>query len=242
MRLTDYNVLSFDCYGTLIDWETGIVENLKLLTNKLKTAPQPDKILETHAICEARVQARHPTMKYSKLLAEVYKQIAAEWDIKVKPEESELYGNSVGSWPAFEDSVRSLKILKEHFQLAILSNVDNSSFSKSNKRLGIDFDYIFTAEDVGTYKPNPKNFEFMLQNLAVSGIAKNQVLHVAESLFHDHIPANKFEIDNCWIYRRHQKEGFGATKTPEKMPTFKFQFNSLVELADTAQKQTSKSN
>ncbi len=236
MRLTDYKVLSFDCYGTLIDWETGIVENLKPLTDKLKIVPQPDQILETHAVCEARSQAKNPTMKYSNLLAEVYKQIATDWEIKVNPDECEAYGNSVGSWPVFEDSVSSLQILKENFQLAILSNVDNSSFSKSNKKLEVEFDYIFTAEDVGTYKPNPKNFEFMLQNLAANGITKNQVLHVAESLFHDHIPANKFELDNCWIYRRHQKEGFGATKTPEKMPTFNFQFNSLEELSKAVHK------
>ncbi len=235
LNLTDYTVLSFDCYGTLIDWEAGIVENLKPLTDKLGSVAEEDKILETHAIYEARVQAKFPSMKYSQLLAEVYKQIAAEWGIAINAEDSVVYGNSVGAWPVFGDSVRSLKILKEHFQLAILSNVDNSSFSKSNKRLEVEFDYIFTAEDVGSYKPNPRNFEFMLQNLSAKGISRHQVLHVAESLFHDHVPANQFEIDNCWIYRRHQKEGFGATKTPEKMPAFKFQFNSLEDFAEAVQ-------
>lgn len=236
MRLSDYKVLSFDCYGTLIDWEAGIVENLKPLASKLNIVPEPDQILETHAIFEAQTQAKFPAMRYSILLAEVYKQIASAWGISVNSKDCELYGNSVGSWPVFEDSVRSLKILKENFQLAILSNVDNFSFSKSNKNLEVEFDYIFTAEDVGTYKPNPKNFEFMLQNLSAGGISKNQILHVAESLFHDHIPANQFNIDNCWIYRRHQKKGFGATKTPEIMPTFKFQYNSLEELSEAVQK------
>ena len=230
MKLTDYKVLSFDCYGTLVDWETGIVENLRPLTAKLADVPPPDKILATHAMFEAKIQASQPTLKYSLLLAEVYSQIAAEWSIKVVPEDCRRYGNSVGSWPVFDDTVRALQSLHEHFQLAILSNVDKASFRKSNERLGVAFDFIFTAEDVGTYKPNPGNFEFMLAQLRASGIAKNQILHVAESLFHDHIPANQFELDNCWIYRRHGKEGFGATKTPEKTPSFKYRFNSLQEL------------
>ncbi len=237
MRLNDYKVFSFDCYGTLIDWETGIVENLKPLTCRLNSALQADTILEIHAICESRIQARYPTMKYSDLLAKVYQDIAGQWNISIDVDESVKYGHSVGTWPAFKDSVEALKVLKKHFQLAILSNVDGASFAKSNQKLSVNFDYIYTAEQVGSYKPNPRNFEFMLENLASEGIAKNQILHVAESLFHDHLPANQFDLDNCWIHRRYQKEGFGATKTPEKLPTVKFKFNSLKELAQQVQKQ-----
>ena len=232
MKLTDYKVLSFDCYGTLIDWESGILENLWPLIQKLDYTPVPDKVLETHAKFEARTQSLHPSLKYPQLLSRVYEQMAAEWDISIDPDESRNYGNSVGTWPAFDDSVSALKTLKKHFQLVILSNVDNTSFNKSNNRLEVEFDDIITAEDVGSYKPNPNNFRFMLGKLAQRGIEKHEILHVAESLFHDHIPANHFELDNCWIYRRYQKEGYGATKTPEKMPTFNFRYNSMKELAD----------
>ena len=232
MKLTEYKVLSFDCYGTLIDWESGILENLWPLIHKLDYTPVLDKVLELHAKFEARTQSFHPDLKYPQLLSRVYEQIAAEWDISIEPDESRNYGKSLGTWPAFDDSVSALKTLKKHFQLVVLSNVDNTSFSKSNNRLEVEFDNIITAEDVGSYKPNPNNFRFMLEKLAQKGIEKHEILHVAESLFHDHIPANQFELDNCWIYRRHQKEGYGATKTPEKMPTFNFRYNSMKELAD----------
>ena len=121
--------------------------------------------------------------------------------------------------------------LKQHFRLIILSNVDRQSFAGSNRRLGVDFDHIFTAEEIGSYKPDRRNFDYLLERLAEHGIAKSELLHVAQSLFHDHVPANQLGIASAWIDRRHDRDGAGATPLPEPMPRFDFRFTSLGELA-----------
>jgi 2-haloalkanoic acid dehalogenase type II len=112
----------------------------------------------------------------------------------------------------------------------ILSNVDNESFSFSNRKLGVEFDAVFTAEDIGSYKPSPRNFEYMLDKLSARDIAKDSLLHTAESLFHDHAPANDFGLATCWIHRRHAQGGFGATMNPGKTPHTDFRFTSMAEL------------
>ena len=114
----------------------------------------------------------------------------------------------------------------------ILSNVDRESFRHSNKKLGVEFDYIFTAQDIGSYKPDLRNFQFMSDNLARAGIEPTQILHTAESLYHDHIPAKKLGLATNWIYRRHDKQGFGATRPPTEEVRPDFRFNSLAEFAD----------
>ena len=129
-------------------------------------------------------------------------------------EECQAYGRSVGNWPAFPDSAEALQYLKKHYKLVILSNVDNESFAASNKRLQVTFDAILTAEDIGSYKPDDRNFRYMLEKLGGMGIGKEQILHTAESLFHDHEPANRAGLTSCWIYRRHGDTGFGATMAP----------------------------
>jgi 2-haloalkanoic acid dehalogenase type II len=142
------------------------------------------------------------------------------------------YGRSIQNWPALPDSVEALHYLKQHYKLAILSNVDNESFAASNEKLGVAFDAIYTAEDIGSYKPAAANFDYMLTMLKGLGYEKSDILHTAESLFHDHAPANRHELNSCWIYRRHGQEGFGATMTPGEMPRYNFRFNSLSEMVE----------
>ena len=122
--------------------------------------------------------------------------------------------------------------MKDHYKLVILSNVDNRSFAASNAKLGVEFDAIYTAEDVGSYKPSDRNFDYMLEKLAGLGIEKSNILHTAESMFHDHGPANRHGLASCWIYRRHQDEGFGATMNPGDMPHYDFRFTSMAEMAE----------
>ena len=141
------------------------------------------------------------------------------------------YGNSIKDWPAFPDSAEALAYLKKHYKLVILSNVDNESFAASNKKLGVTFDAVYTAEDIGSYKPASRNFDYMLDKLKTLGLEKGDILHTAESLFHDHRPANDQGLANCWIFRRFDKEGFGATMNPGVMPTYDFRFTSMAELA-----------
>ncbi len=232
MRLTDFNVLTFDCYGTLIDWESGMFAALRPLVAKAGNLSR-DTVLQAHARHESQQQLTTPTKRYSELLAVVYKRLAEDWSVAATWDECLAYGRSVKDWPAFPDSAEALSYLKQHYKLVILSNVDNESFAFSNKKLGVAFDAIFTAEDIGSYKPSPRNFDYMLEKLAGRGIAKGDILHTAESLFHDHGPANDFGLANCWIHRRHEEGGFGATMNPGQMPKTDFRFTSMAEMAET---------
>lgn len=237
MRLTDFNTLTFDCYGTLIDWETGMFEALKPLTDKVKAPLSRNAVLEAHARHESSQQRHTPTKRYSELLAIVYKRLAEEWGVSYTVEDCLRYGQSIRNWPAFPDSAGALQYLKKYYKLVILSNVDNESFNHSNRRLDVEFDAIYTAEDIGFYKPSLHNFEYMLEKLAGRGIGKDKILHTAESMFHDHKPANQMGLASCWIYRRHNDEGFGATMHPGAMPKFEFRFTSMADLARAHQEQ-----
>lgn len=230
MNLTNFKVLSFDCYGTLIDWETGMFAAYQPLLAKLTRPISKDKILETHARYEALQESKTPTMLYCKLLGVVHAQVAEELGLKTTAEEDQTFGNSVSTWPAFLDSAASLQYLKKYYKLVILSNVDRESFKGSNRWLQVDFDYIYTAQDIGSYKPDLNNFNYMLEELAKEGIQKQEILHTAESLFHDHLPANKLEIATAWIHRRHAMEGFGATHPPATMPHYDFKYTSMEEM------------
>jgi len=235
MKLTDFKALTFDCYGTLIDWESGMIEALKPLTGKLSRTLSPNEILEAHARHESSQQIQTPAMLYRELLGIVYRRLAEEWGVPVSWSECAAYGRSVKDWPAFADSAGALQYLKRHYKLVILSNVDNESFSGSNEKLKVDFDAIYTAEDIGSYKPSSRNFEYMLAKLKTLGIEKDEILHTAESLFHDHGPANSFGLASCWIYRRHDREGFGATMVPAEMPKTDFRFTSMAGLVKAHQ-------
>ncbi|MGC2783573.1 MAG: haloacid dehalogenase type II [Roseiarcus sp.] len=227
-KLTDFKALTFDCYGTLIDWESGMIEALKPLTSKASRALTRDEILEAHARHESSQQVQTPAKLYRDLLAVVYRRLAEEWGVAVSWTDCVAYGRSIRNWPAFADAAASLQYLKRHYKLAILSNVDNESFSFSNEKLGVNFDAVYTAEDCGSYKPSARNFDYMLAKLKTLGIDKSEILHTAESLFHDHGPANEQGLTSCWIHRRHGQEGSGATMALSKTPKYDFRFESLA--------------
>jgi putative hydrolase of the HAD superfamily len=236
MRISDFNVLTFDCYGTLIDWEGGMAAALKPLSDKAEPALTRNQILEAHAFHESSQQVQTPGRPYRDLLAIVYKRLAEQWGVHATHEDCVAYGRSVRDWPAFPDTAEALRYLKQHYRLVILSNVDNESFSFSNKKLGVDFDAVYTAEDIGSYKPARANFDYMLaklgRGLGGNPIGVKDILHTAESMFHDHKPANEIGLASCWIYRRHEDEGFGATMNPGEMPRYDFRFTSMGEMAE----------
>jgi len=232
MKLTDFKALTFDCYGTLIDWESGMVAALQPLVAKVGRPLSRNEVLEAHARCESTQQLHTPGKRYSDVLATVYRRLSEEWGVPASWEECQAYGRSVRDWPTFPDSAEALKQLKKRYKLVILSNVDNESFAASNAKLGVTFDAIYTAEDIGSYKPAQANFDYMLEALeAGHGIGKADILHTAESMFHDHKPANQTGLASCWIYRRHADTGFGATMNPGAMPRYDFRFTSLGEMA-----------
>ncbi|HEV7833967.1 MAG TPA: haloacid dehalogenase type II [Caballeronia sp.] len=235
MKLTDFDTLTFDCYGTLIDWETGIFQGLRPLLERVKQPLTRDQVLEAHARHESSQQKYTPAKRYQELLPIVYKRLAEEWQVPSTLDDCVAYGKSVQNWPAFDDSAEALRYLKKYYKLVILSNIDNESFTYSNVKLQVEFDAIITAEDVGSYKPSPRNFEYMLEKLGDRGIKKEKILHTAESLFHDHKPANEFGLASCWIYRRHDKEGFGATMNSGQQPKVDFRFNNMAGLVKAHQ-------
>ncbi|MCY4005469.1 MAG: haloacid dehalogenase type II [Rhodobacteraceae bacterium] len=239
MRLTQHKILSFDCYGTLIDWETGIINGLSPLASRSNHPLSEDQILEAHAYHESSQQRATPGMVYTKLLAVVHRRLAEDWNVPTRWEESLSYGESAGDWPAFGDSADSLKSLSSRFKLAILSNVDNRTFARSVQKLGVSFDAVFTAEDIGSYKPSTGNFTYMLDHLRRRGFSHSDILHVAESLFHDHVPAKQAGLHNCWIHRRRGKAGFGAAASPAEIPETDFVFSSLRELAEACESEGS---
>ncbi|MDE0304463.1 MAG: haloacid dehalogenase type II [Albidovulum sp.] len=242
MRITQFKALAFDCYGTLIDWETGILNGLEPLTSQLNGRMTRDQILEIHAYYESKQQRLTPNLKYSDLLAVVFRRIAEEWRIPISPVDWANYGNSIKNWPAFPDSPSALQYLEKHYRLYILSNVDVRSFSYSNEKLGVQFDGVYTAEDIGSYKPSDRNFEYLFANLSRHGIDKTEILHVAESLFHDHLPANRHELANCRIFRRRNQKGQGASAGSgvKDIPVFDVSVGSMSELVELHRFQSEK--
>lgn len=232
MKLTDFKVLTFDCYGTLIDWETGIHNGLQPLLARHKATLTKDQALEIFARHEADQQERTPDMPYSQLLSVVYKRLANEWAIPLLNAEANIFGASIPDWPEFPDSAEALAYLKQHYKLVILSNVDRISFRSSNQRLKVEFDAIYSAQDIGAYKPSRRNFDYMLAHLRSDfGFEKADILHTAQSLFHDHASANAFGLASAWIDRRHDQEGWGATVPVANTPHVDFHFKSMAEMA-----------
>jgi 2-haloacid dehalogenase len=238
MRLTDFKVLTFDCYGTLIDWETGIFDGLRSLAGRSRRAVSRDQALEEFGRHEFAQEQETPAMPYSHLLAVVYRRLAEKWGVTVASQEANAFGGSVPEWPEFPDSAAALQYLKRYYKLVILSNVDRVSFRASNLRLKVDFDAIYTAQDIGSYKPSDRNFEYMLKRLEEDfGFDKPDILHVAQSLVHDHAPANRAGLASAWIDRRHAMEGWGATVPPSGTPHFDFRFDSMAALAEAHKKE-----
>jgi len=246
MKLTDFKVLAFDVYGTLIDWESGMVAGLQPLTNRVNKEKgrllSRDEILQAHAFHESTQQRYTPTKRYQELLPFVYRRMAEQWGVTVTWDECLTYGQSVKLWPAFPDSAASLQYLKQHYKIVVLTNTDNDSFMYSQAKLQVDFDSIYTAEDVGSYKPADRNFDYMLEMLATQGVEKKDILHTAESMFHDHEPANRFGLTCCHIYRRFDQKGFGATMAPGEMPIVQCKFNSMAEFVEAHKSECSDSH
>lgn len=231
MRLQDFRVLTFDCYGTLIDWESGIHAALQPLLRKGGLALSREDVLEAFARHESAQQSETPGLLYSDLLSEVHRSLAEEWGIEASDAVHEAFGHSVPDWPAFPDSAAALAYLQQHYKLVILSNVDHASFAGSQKRLGITFDAVYTAQDIGSYKPDLRNFDYMLEKLAEAGHAPSQILHTAQSLFHDHAPAKRLGLASAWIDRRHDRDGWGATPPPPSGAGYDFRFPTLGDMA-----------
>lgn len=228
-----FKALSFDCYGTLIDWERGIVEALTPWVEETGLDRTWTVILEAFGRLETQVEIERPRSPYPEILVRTLRRMGEYFRVPVRNEIAASFGGSVGRWPAFPDSVKALQRLKERYRLIILSNVDRGSFFLSNTRLGVDFDLIVTAQDVGSYKPNPLNFQALFERMEAIGLSRDHLLHVAQSLYHDHEPAQMLGLPSAWIDRRQKKEGSGATPEPgPNLAEVKWRYDSLEAFAD----------
>ena len=233
MRLSDFKALTFDTYGTLIDWESGIHAALQPLLSQLGSQPSRDQALELFGREEAAQQSETPALLYSALLTAVYLRLAKLWGLKASESEAAAFGASVGDWPAFPDSREALAYLKRYFTLVTVTNCDRESYKGSARRLGEPWDAIYTAQDIGSYKPSPRNFDYLLEHLKRDfGIERRQILHTAQSLFHDHVPATAAGLATAWIDRRKGSSSHGATPPPPGAYRIDFHFGSMAELVE----------
>ena len=238
-KLSDYRVLCFDVYGTLVDWEAGILQAFQptLDKNHKTEAFTREELLKTCDELAREQQAKPPDMPYSQLLETIHPQFASRLGLEPpSPEESNAFGQSVGSWPAFPDTVGALRRLANHYKLSVLSNVDRESFVKTNAGSlgGIPFDLVVTAQDVGSYKPNLRNFDYILNEVKSRfDIDPQQVLPTAQSQFGDHQPAHKKGLKSSWIVRP------GATMGNVEYPIYDWKFDTLSDMADALEKERS---
>jgi 2-haloalkanoic acid dehalogenase type II len=237
MDLRAFKALTFDCYGTLIDWESGILAELKPWVAASSLKLTDDQILEAFGEAESACEVATPSKIYPGILADTMRALGKRWNISATDAQAAAFGGSVPRWPAFPDSAAALQYLKQHYKLVILSNVDRASFAESNKKLQVTFDKIVTAEDVGSYKPNLQNFRQVLAEVEKLGVRKEQILHTAQSLFHDVAPAKSMGLKTCWINRRKGRPGGGATKTPTGDATPDIEFPSMAALVEAHRKQ-----
>ncbi len=232
MKLSDFDALTFDVYGTLINWEPGILDALRPWAERNGAAGSDGALLESFARHQAKTEEAHPGMLYSDVLADVHRGIARGLGVAPDDGEADAFAASIADWPAFPDSVEALAYLKRHYKLVALSNVHEEGIAASAARLGDPFDLILTAEAIGSYKPTPRNFEVLIERLAGMGIAKEKILHTAQSLHHDHAPANRFGLANAWIDRRVGTAHAGATLPVDPMPRVSFRFATMAELVE----------
>jgi 2-haloalkanoic acid dehalogenase type II len=233
--ITDFSTLTFDCYGTLIDWETGIWDAYqRVIASNGRDDITRQIALEAHAEIESAQQAATPGMIYPHVLAHVHNQFAKRFFLKSDDAMDRAFGSSIPHWPAFPDTADALRILKQHYRLVILSNVNRGGFAASARWLGVEFDAVYTAQDIGSYKPAVKNFDFMLERLDEDfGVDADDILHTAQSLFHDHVPATGFGLAKAWIDRQdlRKTDNWGATAKVENRPAVDFAFSSMGEMA-----------
>ena len=228
-KLSDFGVLTFDCFGTIIDWEAGVLNGLQPLLDANNASFPTEKLLSVYHECEAAQQEKTPGLNYDKLLSTIYPHVAAKLGLREPTAaENDAFGASIGSWPAFPDSVDALRRLGKHYKLVILSNVDRGSFSRTNSGplQGLPLDLVITAQDVGSYKPDLRNFEYMLREVQGKfGATKAQVLQTAQSQHHDHQPAKKMGIKSCWIVRP------GAVMGNTEGEVYDWKFDTLGDMA-----------
>lgn len=222
MEFPRFSTISFDCYGTLIDWESGILPVLRSLLSRHNCNLADPAILELYGEFEAEAESG-PYRSYRQVLQSVVRDFGERLGFQVSPSEVSSLSESVAGWPPFADTVEALRQLKKHHKLAVISNIDNDLFAGTRKLLDVEFDAVITAEQAQSYKPSLHNFELALRTL---GIPREQLLHAAQSVYHDVIPARSLGIFTVWVNRKSARPGIGAVRAADG--------NADLEVSDLA--------
>jgi 2-haloacid dehalogenase len=209
-----FSVLTFDCYGTLIDWETGIINALEPALAEMGVKIGTEEMLTKYAEYESKLESG-PFQPYTDVLRGVMSEFAREYQFELNDSLKDTLADSVGYWPPFDDTVESLKALHSKYKLAVVSNIDDDLFLKTARLLQVEFDYLVTARQVGAYKPDKRMFEKAIERI---GLPRQEILHVAQSLFHDVAPAKELGLTTVWINRRAGRTGSGATPPAKATP------------------------
>lgn len=231
MRLIDFDVLTFDLIGTLIDFEQGVLDfaRPRLLRRKPELADR--EILETYASVQREVRARAPELLFGARLPKIWEGVAAHYGVAVEPADAQALVGSARHWPAFPDSASALAELKRHFRfLVLVTNGDRISARVMANTLGSPFSEIITEEDIGVAKPDPRAFAYFITHLERLGVKRERILHVAQSQYHDIGAARDAGLATAWIFRRHGQPGYGGTQAPPRFTPPDFLAVSLADL------------
>jgi 2-haloacid dehalogenase len=223
-----FKAVTFDCYGTLMDWETGITRVVRPWIDAINPAIPTDLVITSFALHQAKHQQTRPALLYPEVLACTWKNIEQTFGWSENADHAAKFAASVPDWPAFPDTVESLRYLSRFYKLAILSNVDNASLAGTMRHLEVPFELTITAEDVGSYKPGLPHFTSVFEQFAAQGIEKDEILHVAQSKHHDIKPGRELGLTTVWVNRRHDRAGTGATLATDAEPDL--MVTSLAEL------------
>jgi 2-haloacid dehalogenase len=226
MSFDSIRLITFDCYGTLIDWEDGMLAALRPMFARNGQKISDEDILAHYGEIEAELEAG-PYLPYRTVLSKVAQGIGQRFGIKISEEDGRAFAESLTRWKPFADTMPALQLMVRKFKLAIISNIDDDLFAETRKKFApINFDFVVTAQQMQAYKPSLKNFEEAIRR---SGLSKDQILHVGQSIYHDIEPANTLGIQNVWVNRPSLRPGVGPVRIGKGKPTH--EVRSLAELA-----------
>lgn len=236
MAFESVRLVTFDCYGTLIDWETGMLATLRQLFS-LNGSPIPDmRLLEAYGEAEAEIESG-PYLRYRTVLSESVQAMGRKLGVNVTAREGDRFAESLRLWEPFPDTVGGLRALARDYRLGIISNVDDDLFATTEKKLGVQFELVVTAQQVQSYKPSLRNFQEALRR---SGLNKEQMLHAGQSIYHDIVPTSFLGIPNVWVNRPSARPGAGAAKAASAQPAY--EVRNLSELAALLGKESGRAN
>lgn len=237
MRLGDFNTLTFDVVGTLIDFEAGILEWFRPTLGRHEVSKTDEEILIAFAAVEDKYQRETPEKPFTEMLPVICRDMASGWGVGFSDEEAESFRDSIRSWPPFPDTVEALEELGRSYRLVAVTNADAWALEHMSANMGDPFQERVTCDEVGVNKPSPRVFEYALDKLAPAGVKKEDILHTAQSQYHDIVPASALGFATMWIERRYGKGGYGATPSPEQIATPTFHATSMADFARQAREE-----